>query len=72
MTLFGQDLTPTKHTRPARRLLRNAEREGRSDQTLATLNTPHTETGSSQRGHEPVNGRAVWERDEYGEDHSGY
>lgn len=47
MTLFGR--VPTPHEILVERVgyLRNAEREGRFDQTLATLNTPHTETGSN-------------------------
>lgn len=46
MTLFGQSPTPQEILVQRVGFLRNAEREGRFEQTLATLNTPHTETGS--------------------------
>jgi len=47
MTLLGQEPTPREILVQRVGFLRNAEREGRFDQTLATLNTPHTETGNS-------------------------
>ncbi len=47
MTLFGQEPTPREILVQRVGFLRNAEREGRFDQTLATLNTPHTETGNN-------------------------
>ena len=47
MTLFEQEPTPREILVQRVGFLRNAEREGRFDQTLATLNTPHTETGNS-------------------------
>jgi uncharacterized oxidoreductase len=47
MTLFGRVPPPREILVERVGFLRNAEREGRFDQTLATLNTPHTETGSN-------------------------
>jgi uncharacterized oxidoreductase len=47
MTLLGQEPTPREILVQRVGFLRNAEREGRFDQTLATLNTPHTETGNN-------------------------
>jgi uncharacterized oxidoreductase len=47
MTLFEQEPTPREILVQRVGFLRNAEREGRFDQTLATLNTPHTETGNN-------------------------
>jgi uncharacterized oxidoreductase len=47
MTLFGQEPTPREILVQRVGFLRDAEREGRFDQTLATLNTPHTETGNN-------------------------
>jgi Short-chain dehydrogenase involved in D-alanine esterification of lipoteichoic acid and wall teichoic acid (D-alanine transfer protein) len=48
MTLFGQSPTPREILVQRVGFLRNAERENRFDQTLSTLNTPHTETGSNE------------------------
>lgn len=48
MALFSQSPTPREILVQRVGFLRNAERENRFDQTLATLNTPHTETGSNE------------------------
>lgn len=45
MALFEQDPTPPEILVQRVGFLRDAEREGRFDQALAMLNTPHTETG---------------------------
>ena len=47
MTLLGQEPTPREILVQRVGFLRNAEREGRFDQTLATLNTAPTETGNN-------------------------
>ena len=46
MALFAREPTPPEILVERVGFLRNAEREGRFDQTLATLNRPQTETGS--------------------------
>lgn len=48
MTLFSRSPTPREILVQRVGFLRDAERENRFDQTLATLNTPHTETGSNE------------------------